>query len=409
MVSRNKSTAEFVRDAVVVHADRYDYSRTIYVNNKTKVLIACEKHGQFEQTPGNHLSGYGCKLCGFENAGQYHKKDTGKFIAAAKKIQGEKYDYSATKYIGARERLTVICPIHGPFEQIATVHLRGAGCELCSYIERGTQSRISFEEFISRAIVVHNGFYEYELSREHFKDTTTEIPITCPEHGVFEQSPSGHLQGRGCPKCRYVTTGASLRKTNTSFIQDARLVHGDVYDYSRTEYKGAFDAVTIICPIDGPFIQSPTSHLAGTGCPKCSRRGQGAPRNLVRALRGEFDMAKEAFVYLVRFHLPCSDAQLFKVGSGSGTRLKTVVASIKRVGGTDVDITSISLDTSGEAIVYEHLAQGQVVEHQFPVPTEFKFPGYSEVFSKEPDLIAVEAHPTLKRFRLGDRWDPRIS
>lgn len=407
MGSRKKSTEEFIRDAVAVHGDRYDYSKTKYAGNKSKVVIVCEKHGEFEQTPANHLTGYGCKLCGFKNAGQYHKKDTAKFIAAARQIHGDKYDYSATKYIGARERLTITCATHGPFEQTATVHLRGAGCELCSYAERGEQSRMSFEEFVNRAVVVHDGFYEYALSRKYFKDTATKIPIACPEHGMFEQLPSGHLQGRGCPECRYINAGASMRKTTTSFIEDARAVHGSAYDYSETEYKGAFDPVTIICPIDGPFTQSPTSHLAGTSCPRCSRRSQGAPRNLVRALRGEFDGAKEAFVYMVRFHLPCSDAPLCKVGSGSGTRLRTVVGSIKRIGGTEVDTTSISFDTSGEAIVYEHIAHDQIMEHQFPLPVEFKFPGYSEVFSKEPDLMAVDAHPTLTRFRSGDRWDPR--
>ena len=74
-----------------------------------------------------------------------------------------------------------------------------------------------------------------------------------------------------------------------------------------------------------------------------------------------------------------------------------------------MNTASIRFDTSGEAIVYEHIVHDQIMEHQFPVPVEFKFPGYSEVFSMEPDLIAVEAHPTLKRFRTGDRWDPRDS
>ena len=409
MGSRKKSTEEFIRNAVAAHGDRYDYSKTKYVGNKSKVVIICKKHGEFNQTPANHLTGYGCKLCGFENAGQYHKKDTVKFIAAAREIHGDKYDYSATKYIGARIHLTIICPTHGQFVQIATVHLRGAGCELCSYAERGAQSRMSFEEFVDRAVVIHGGFYEYARSKAYFKDTATKIPIVCPEHGIFEQLPSGHLRGRGCPECGYLSAGASMRKTTASFIEDARKAHGNAYDYSGTEYKGAFDSVTIICPIDGSFTQSPTSHLGGTGCPRCSRRGQGAPRNLVRALRGEFDGAKEAFVYIVRFQLPFSDALLYKVGSGSGTRLRTVVGSIKRVGGTEMNTASIRFDTSGEAIVYEHIVHDQIMEHQFPVPVEFKFPGYSEVFSMEPDLIAVEAHPTLKRFRTGDRWDPRDS
>ncbi len=403
---RKKTTKEFIRDGVAVHGDRYDYSKSEYVGNKKKVVIICTKHGEFEQTPANHLY-FGCKLCGFGNAGQYHKKDTAKFILAAKEVHGDEYDYSLTKYNGARNPLTITCPMHGEFEQTAGVHLSGAGCEPCSYSLRGKQSRMTFEDFVGRAVKLHGGRYEYTISKDYFKDTKTKIQIVCPKHGVFEQLPSAHLKGSGCPLCAVIKKGNSMRKTTESFIEDARAVHGDAYDYSETDYKGAFDWVTIICPIDGTFNQSPTSHLGGTGCPRCSRRAQGAPRNLVRALRGEFDQPREAFVYMVRFRLPCSESPLCKVGSGSGSRMKTVLGSINRIGGTEVEITSISFNTSGEAIVFEHIAHDQISTHQFPVPIEFKFPGYSEVFSKAPDFSAVEKHFALERFRSGERWDPR--
>ncbi|WP_156905592.1 hypothetical protein [Pseudomonas vranovensis] len=401
-----KTTEEFIRDGVAVHGNRYDYSKVKYVSNRKKVVIICKKHGGFEQTPANHLY-FGCKLCGFENAGKYHKKDTEKFIAAAKVVHGSKYDYSVTKYIGARNSLTIICSIHGEFEQTAGVHLSGAGCEPCSYSMRGKQARMTFEDFVDRAVKLHDGRYEYTLSKDYFQGTATKIQIVCPEHGIFEQLPSGHLQGGGCPLCAVIRTGNSMRKTTESFIEDARAVHGIAYDYSETDYKGAFDRVTIICPIDGAFNQSPTGHLGGTGCPKCSRRAQGAPRNLVRAFRGEFDQPRKAFVYMIRFRLLCSNTPIFKVGSGSGSRMKTVLGSINRIGGTEVEITSISFNTSGEAIVFEHIAHDQIRAHQFAVPIEFKFPGYSEVFSKAPDFSAVEKHFDLERFRSGERWDPR--
>ena len=128
---------------------------------------------------------------------------------------------------------------------------------------------------------------------------------------------------------------------------------------------------------------------------------------MVRALRGEFDEPRDAFVYVVRFRLPCRDQKLFKVGSGSGTRWQTAAASIRRVGGADVHTKKVDFGTSGEAIVFEHIAHDQVMTAKFVVPLEFKFPGYSEVFTEEPDLAAVDAHPTLARFRSGARWDPR--
>ena len=184
-------------------------------------------------------------------------------------------------------------------------------------------------------------------------------------------------------------------------------MHGNKYDYSKVTYYGSFTLLTLKFTIDGEFSQSPGSHLSGTGCPKCSRRKQGAPRNLVRALRGEFDAEKVSFVYLIHFKFPDSDTLLCKIGSGSGARIGQVKGNIRKVGGAEIEIWQKSFETTGEAIVFEHLAQEQVSNYQFIVLPEFKFPGYSEVFSKKPDLNMVEKHPTLMRFRSGERWDPR--
>lgn len=198
-----------------------------------------------------------------------------------------------------------------------------------------------------------------------------------------------------------------LRKTNEEFVRDSKAVHGERFDYSQCNYAGAFEAVNIICSIDGLFTQSPTSHLAGIGCPRCSRRAQGAPRNLTRALRGEFDEAKESFVYVVSFRLPFSDKQIYKIGSGTGTRLKTVSGDIRRIGGLNIEVQHHAFGSPGEAIVFEHLAHNQVMTHQFVIPPEYKFHGHTEVFAKEPDLESIEHHLVMHRFRAGERWDPR--
>lgn len=404
------TTQDFILKARAVHGDRYDYSATDYVNSKTKVKIICTEHGIFEQAPGNHLHGMGCLLCGFKNAGKYHKKDTESFITEAKALHGNFYDYSRTEYKGAREKLTIVCPRHGPFEQVAHVHLRGevgTGCERCSYERRGKKARLTFDEFVQRANTIHQGVYDYSLANNEFVDASTKITIVCPIHGEFLQTPQGHLSGKGCSVCGSNKVAESLRKSNESFIRDARKIHGGKYDYSEVDYRGAFEGVKIICPLDGPFIQSPTSHLSGIGCARCSRRMQGAPRNLTRALRGEFDDSKDAFVYIVTFRLPCASSLLYKIGSGTGSRMNTVISAIRRAGGYDLEIKHHPFASTGEAIVFEHLAHEQVRDHQFIVPVEFKFHGHSEVFSKSPVFDIVENHPTLTLFRVGKRWDPR--
>ncbi len=405
-MAKKLTTNEFIVKSRAVHGDRYDYSKVNYIDNKTKVRIICAEHGEFEQTPANHTQGLGCLKCGFKNAGQYHKKDTSAFINEARKLHGNYYDYNKTVYKGAREKLTVICPKHGPFGQTAFVHLRSepkAACLDCSYENRAEKLRMKFDDFLNQAKVIHEDFYDYSDSAIHFTDGSEKIAINCPKHGKFYQSPVNHLLGQGCPHCGLEKVAQSLTKTSEEFINDCLLIHGKKYDYSLVDYKGAFEPVKIICSTDGVFEQMPTTHLRGIGCPKCSRRDQGAPRNLTRALRGEFDDEKASFVYIVSFNLPCSPQRLFKIGSGTGTRRQTVTYDIKRIGGTEISVQQIDFSSSGEAIVFEHLAHEQVQQFKFPVPSEFKFPGYSEVFTVHPNIEQVSSHPSLQLFKSGER------
>ena len=403
-------TDKFIQRAREIHGDRYDYSCVNYKNNKTKVKIICSEHGVYEQNPSNHLQGLGCILCGYKNAGQYHKKDTSSFIDEAKALHGNYYDYSLTKYRGARDKLTIVCPIHGPFEQVAHVHLRGepgSGCLKCSYENRADNARMDFDEFIKRSKKKHNDFYNYSISKEQYLDLSTKITINCPKHGKFEQTGANHVNGKGCPKCGVERGATAQTKSTEEFLSEARRMHGDKYDYSKTEYINSKTNVTIICPDDGEFEQLPEVHLGSIGCPKCSRRNQGAPRNLTRALRGEFDQTREAYVYVVSFRFPCSDAALYKIGSGTGTRINKVQNELRHVGGTVTRVEQYQFSSMGEAIVFEHLAHNQVSDYQYVVPVDLKFPGHTEVFSKKPNLKAVQEHATLAKFRSGDRWDPR--
>ncbi len=266
---------------------------------------------------------------------------------------------------------------------------------------------MTFDEFIKRSKGSHDEFYDYSIAKNQFVDASTRITIICQKHGVFEQSAINHANGQGCPKCIAERTAKALSKSTKDFINEAREVHGDKYDYSKTKYVNANTNVTIICPKDGEFEQLPGVHLGSIGCPKCSRRNQGAPRNLTRALRGEFDGKHDAYIYIVSFRFPCSDATLYKVGSGTGSRFKKVQNEIRRVGGTDIQAKQYPFTSMGEAIVFEHLVHAQVSDHKFVVPVNLKFPGHTEVFSKQPNIVAVEKHPTLAIFRSGDRWDPR--
>ena len=254
------TTEEFIKKARAVHGDRYDYSKVQYVDNKTKVCIICKEHGEFWQRPDIHLQRKGCTKCGRERIAKASSKSLEQFLQKAKKVHGTKYDYSIVKFVNYQTRVAIICPVHGEFYQSPTSHLQGNGCPKCG--NDRTALRMTNEDFINKAKAVHGDRYDY--SKVQYVYNKTEVCIICPEHGEFWQKPKNHLSGYGCPIC------SGRKKMRTSdFIKKARSVHGEKYDYSKSEYKGNTEKVCIICPEHGEFWQQASSHLKGAGCPKC--------------------------------------------------------------------------------------------------------------------------------------------
>ena len=98
----------FIEKAKNIHKDKYDYSKVEYIDSKTKICIICPKHGEFWQTPANHLKGRGCPKCSFKKMSDLKLKTTNKFIEDAKNIHGDKYDYSKVEY---KDNKTKVCII----------------------------------------------------------------------------------------------------------------------------------------------------------------------------------------------------------------------------------------------------------------------------------------------------------
>ena len=129
--------------------------------------------------------------------------------------------------------------------------------------------KLTTKEFIERAIKVHGNKYDY--SKVEYVNATKSIKIICKEHGEFIQLPFNHLQGKGCPICRYINSSNKNKMTLEEFIERAIKVHGNKYDYSKVEYVNNRTKVCIICHEHGEFWQRPDDHIIKKhGCPKCS-------------------------------------------------------------------------------------------------------------------------------------------
>ena len=263
------NTSQFIQKAINKHGDKYDYSQVEYVNANTKVAIICneideitgEKHNVFWQLPYSHLKGANCTIC----SGQYMDQEL--FIKRASVIHNNKYDYSKVEYVKSRSKVAIICneideitgEKHNVFWQLPYSHLKGANCTICSgqYMDQ--------ELFIKRASVIHNNKYDY--SKVEYKSAKENVCIICPDHGEFPQTPDTHLRGAGCHKC------SKVYKPNTNeWIERAKKVHGERYDYSKVVYVNNHSKVCIICKENGhgEFLQTPANHTKGKNCPKCS-------------------------------------------------------------------------------------------------------------------------------------------
>ena len=245
------TTDRFISFSNKKHKNKYDYSLVDYKDMRTKVKIKCPEHNIFEQTPGNHLKGCGCPSCGGVKV-----PTTEKFIINANKIHNNKYDYSLVEYKNAKTKVKIICKKHNIFEQTPTNHLSGQGCPTCLGKNR------TKEELIVDFNKIHNFKYDYSLVE--FKTCKDKVKIICPDHNIFEQTPSQHLSGNGCHIC-----GGSKKKDTEEFIKESNIIHNFKYDYSLTEYKNAKTKVKIICKYHNIFEQTPSHHITGVGCPSC--------------------------------------------------------------------------------------------------------------------------------------------
>lgn len=193
------------------------------------------------------------------------------FIQKARELHGDKYDYSLSEWVSYNSDLTIICPIHGKFEQKGCYHVKGRGCPSCRGNTISLRKRKSKEQFVEDANNVHSGLYSYLNAQ--YKNTHTKVAITCKTHGDFLQTPASHLSGKGCPTCGFEKISEERAYTTSTFIQKAKLVHQDLYDYSLVDYSRSINKVKIICKEHGVFYQLASAHLAGSGCPDCSNTG----------------------------------------------------------------------------------------------------------------------------------------
>lgn len=234
---------EFIKKSISKHGPKYDYSKVVYKNLNTKVIIILNDIEYF-QTPSKHLMG----RCPEKNTPKMTQEE---FIERAKATWGDKYDYSLVEYDGSSKKIKII--YDGViYEQSPYSHIKGLSPE----------SRVtSTEDFIKKSKKIHGDRYNYE----YVKFVNSYQVVQIGYKGIFYlQKPYSHLLGKRPEQLRE-------KKSTKRFIIESNNVHDFKYDYSKVEYRRNSDKVIISCPLHGDFYQTPQCHLIGHGCPLCKQ------------------------------------------------------------------------------------------------------------------------------------------
>jgi hypothetical protein len=225
------------------------------------------------------------------------KKTTEEFIEEARKIHGDKYDYFQSIYVKSREKVIIICDVHGKFEMMPNAHIDGKqGCIKCGRIQAGLKSRKTTEYFIEEARRIHGDKYDY--SRVLYEKSNKKVTIICNCNYIFEITPNAHIgkQKQGCSKC-----GGCHKPTTEEFIENAKMMHGNTYDYSKAVYEKQKGKIIIICETHGEFIVSGLHHIHSlAGCQKCSNHYKPTTEEFIKKAKlthGEkYDYCKVEYV-----------------------------------------------------------------------------------------------------------------
>ena len=222
-MSKKLTQEQFIEKASSIHNNKYDYSKSIYINDATKLVIFCKEHGIFIQQPNSHYRS-GCPDCGLLKRSNSKKLNLNDLLERFKNKHGDKYDYSKVEYVKKQSKVDIICKKHNQeFLQTPEKHLDSitGGCPKCNSIGKGN---LTLESFLDKAYNIHKYKYDYSLTK--ITNCSKKVKIICKEHGEFDQTPNGHLSGRGCSNC-HKSSGNNkvksiLQEKNIIFIEEKK-------------------------------------------------------------------------------------------------------------------------------------------------------------------------------------------
>jgi len=288
-------------------------------------------------------------------------------LSELKSIYGDKYDLSLVTYTRAADKITMVCPEHGPFSKSMQTHRTWKqGCRKCSHRNRYDKRVSAYrDKFISRSIAVHGNKYDY--TKTIYTGAMDSVVVTCSSHGDFPLTASGHLKGQGCPFCSgYLTC-------DNDFKQRIYKIHGDAITTGPVEdMRHKVDARCNTC--GRSWRPWPKVLLEGHGCPICNRSD-----------RGGFDMSKPAYLYLIKFTL-LNNREVFKIGI-TNQKIKSRINGLGVNKRATHEILGANLHTKGvDAYEEENFLKANLENYAYK-GDDFCANGQTELYCIDPRLV----------------------
>lgn len=254
---------EFIKKSIEKFGDTLNYDNVpddFHWKNEL-LTIFCKVHGKFEQTADAHRqSKEGCPKCGKSNPS--NKFSNEKFI----EIINEKYPKREWEVISVYKNMHTKVNIqtkYGICSMLPMSLVKGAQVTISSAVNKT-------EYFIKRFIDLFHS--NYDFSKFIYTTSHNYSIIICKNHGEFKIKPYNIMSGYGCPKCGMENISLKLTCTIDKFIEKAKIVHGDKYDYSKSVYpNNNKEKININCKLHGLFSQTVSDHLTGYGCKECGK------------------------------------------------------------------------------------------------------------------------------------------
>jgi hypothetical protein len=170
----------------------------------------------------------------------------------------------------------------------------------------GLTTKKTTEEFINLAKKMHSDMYDYSAVK--YINNRTKVNILCNKHGMFSQLPKNHANGDGCPVCGREIASLKIKMSVSDFLEKAKKIHGNLYDYSKIKYINCITPIILNCNIHGDFLQKPAIHLQGKGCPICGKLLQGGKYTTAKFIEkaikihgNKFDYSKTIYKYCDKY------------------------------------------------------------------------------------------------------------